>query len=118
MAEAGGEGVAGMTAVGEVIANRARKRQMPPGLIVQQPYQFSPLNRTKPRELVARHEKEPLFREALRIAKTVIHAPDELPGLAAGADHFEHRRAPTPRWARGRKPVAVLGEHRFWRLSH
>ena len=117
MAEAGGEGVVGMTAVGEVIANRARKRQMPPGLVVQQAYQFSPLNRTKPRELVLRYHKMPLYREALRIANTVIQSPAELPGLAAGADHFEDIRAPVPSWARGRRPVAVVGGHRFWRLS-
>ena len=118
MAEARGEGIVGMTAVGEVIANRARKRQMPPGLVVQEAYQFSPLNRTKPRELILRYEKEPLYREALRIANTVIHTPAELPGLAAGADHFEHIRAPVPRWARGQKPVAVVGGHRFWLLSN
>ena len=118
IAEARGEGIVGMTAVGEVIANRARKRQLPPGLVVQEAYQFSPLNRTKPRELILRYEKEPLYREALRIANTVIHTPAELPGLAAGADHFERVQAPVPRWARGRKPVAVVGGHRFWLLSN
>ena len=118
MAEARGEGVIGMTAVGEVIANRARKRQMPPGLVVQEAYQFSPLNRAKPDELIKRYEKMPLYREALRIATTVIQTPTVLPGLAAGADHFEYIRAPVPRWARGRRPVAVVGGHRFWRLSN
>jgi N-acetylmuramoyl-L-alanine amidase len=101
-----------------VIANRARTRQMPPGLVVQEAYQFSPLNRAKPHMLVSRYEKMPLYREALRIANTVIQAPAELPGLAAGADHFEHIRAPTPRWARGRRPVAVVGGHRFWLLGN
>jgi N-acetylmuramoyl-L-alanine amidase len=118
MAEARGEGVIGMTAVGEVIANRARKRQMPPGLVVQQPFQFSPLNRAKPHELIMRYETMPLYREALRIATMVVHTPAELPGLAAGADHFESIQAPIPRWARGRPPVAVVGRHRFWRLSN
>lgn len=117
MAEARGEGVVGMTAVGEVIANRARKRQIPPGLVVQEAFQFSPLNGATPRELVLRYEKMPLYREALRIDHTVIQTPAELPGLAAGADHFEHIRAPIPRWARGRRPVAIVGGHRFWRLS-
>jgi len=118
MAEARGEGIVGMTAVGEVIANRARKRQMPPGLVVQQAHQFSPLNRIKPHELISRYEKMPLYREALRIANTVIQTPAKLPGLTAGADHFEDLRAPTPRWARARKPVAVVGGHRFWLLSN
>jgi hypothetical protein len=118
MAEARGDGVMGMTAVGEVIANRARKRQMPPGLVVQQPYQFSPLNRVKPHELIMRYAKMPLYREALRIATTVVQTPAELPGLVAGADHFEHIRAPIPRWARERRPVAVVGGHRFWLLSN
>ena len=106
-----------MTAVGEVIANRARKRQLPPGLVVQQACQFSPLNRAKPHELIMRYEKMSLYREALSIAATVIQSPAELPGLAAGADHFEDIRAPVPSWARGRRPVAVVGRHRFWRLS-
>jgi spore germination cell wall hydrolase CwlJ-like protein len=118
MAEARGDGVEGMTAVGEVIANRARKRQIPPGLVVQQANQFSPLNRTKPYELIMRYEKMPLYREALRIATTVIQNPGNLPGLAAGADHFERIRAPIPRWARGRQPVAVVGRHRFWLLNN
>jgi hypothetical protein len=107
-----------MTAVGEVIANRSRKRQMHPALIVRQAYQFSPLNGTKPHELVSRYEKMPLYPEALRIARTVIQAPAELPGLTAGADHFEHIRAPVPRWARGRRTVAVVGGHRFWLLNN
>jgi spore germination cell wall hydrolase CwlJ-like protein len=118
MAEARGEGIVGMTAVGEVIANRATKRQMHPAQVVRQGYQFSPLNRTKPRELVSRYEKMPLYAEALRIANTVIQAPAELPGLTAGADHFEDIRAPIPRWARGRRPVAVVGGHRFWLLNN
>jgi hypothetical protein len=91
---------------------------MPPGLVVQQPYQFSPLNRAKPHELIMRYEKMPLYREALRIAATVINTPAELPGLATGADHFERIRAPVPHWARGRRPVAVVGGHRFWRLNN
>ena len=118
MAEARGEGVIGMTAVGEVIANRARKRQLPPGLVVQQPCQFSPLNRAKPHELIMRYEKMPLYREALRIATRVVQTPAELPGLVAGADHFECIRAPIPRWARGQKSVAVVGNLRFWLLSN
>jgi spore germination cell wall hydrolase CwlJ-like protein len=118
MAEARGEGVVGMTAVGEVIANRARIRQMHPAQVVRQGYQFSPLNRTKPRELVSRYEKMPLYPDALRIANTVMQAPAELPGLTAGADHFEDIRAPIPRWARGRRPVAVVGGHRFWLLNN
>jgi N-acetylmuramoyl-L-alanine amidase len=117
MAEARGEGIVGMTAVGEVIANRARNRQIHPGHVVREAYQFSPLNRVKPYQLIARYEKQPLYPEALRIAKKVIETPAELPGLAAGADHFEEINAPTPWWARGQKPVAVVGGHRFWRLN-
>jgi spore germination cell wall hydrolase CwlJ-like protein len=118
MAEAGGEGIVGMTAVGEVIANRARKRQMSPGLVVREAYQFSPMTRAKPHQLVSRYQKLPLYRQALRIANTVIQTPAALPGLTAGADHFEDIRAPIPRWARGRRPVAVVGGHRFWLLSN
>jgi N-acetylmuramoyl-L-alanine amidase len=117
MAEARGEGIVGMTAVGEVIANRAKKRQQSPAVVVRQRYQFSPLNRTKPHELISCYERLPLYGVALRIARTVILNPAELPGLAAGADHFEDIGAPTPRWARGRKPVAVVGGHRFWTLN-
>jgi spore germination cell wall hydrolase CwlJ-like protein len=117
-AEAGGEGVAGMMAVGEVIANRARDRRMVPGRVVLQAYQFSPLNGINPQQLILRYEKATPYPEALRIAKLVVHSPARLPGLTAGADHFESIRAPIPRWARGRTPVAVVGGHRFWRLSN
>jgi N-acetylmuramoyl-L-alanine amidase len=118
MAEARGEGARGMTAVGEVIANRARRRQISPRLVVLQPHQFSPLNRTRPHELINLYEEMPLYREALRIAAIVVRTPAELPGFVAGADHFESIHAPVPPWARGRKSVAVVGNLRFWRLSN
>lgn len=65
--------------------------------------------------LIQKFQKEPDFAEALRIAQIATRTPNKLPGLTKGATHFTLARE-RPYWARGHRPVAVLGSHAFYRL--
>ncbi len=115
MAEAWGEGKAAMTAVGEVIRLRADEWDMSPLAVVKRVKHFSCLNRTRPEALVRKFHREPDFRLALKIARTLYNTPQNLPGLARGATHF-HDHSKTPYWANGQQPVAVIGKLSFYRL--
>ncbi len=115
MGEAWSEGAAGMTAVAEVIRNRADKLNLSPLAVVQQPYQFSCLNHTTPRALIRKYERFPAFAAALEIARMTYNDADRLPNYAKGATHFE-RADHIPNWAEGHHPVAIVGGLAFYRL--
>lgn len=121
MAEAWCQGEKGMTAVGEVIATRAQWRHITPLRVVTAQnkksgiHAFACLNGTTPDRLVSRYQKQEDFALALSIARSVVRAPDQLPGVARGADHFT-RKEEKPYWARGHRPVAIIGDHAFYRL--
>jgi len=110
----------GMTAVGEVIANRARIRRMTPGMAAQEPCRFSPLNRVRPATLIMRFEKMPLYQEALRIAKTVMPrtpSPSNCDSRSSrGAKLRSHKAAIKPHTLltlRGNFPAVVSPRARF-----
>jgi len=118
-AEARGEGRHGMQAVANVIMRRvAFPRWWGRDVIgvCQAPWQFSSwnpddVNRAK---LLAVTESDPQFRVALELAELALAG--ELNDLTNSADHF-HTHAVSPAWSVGVEPVAVLGNHRFFRLS-
>lgn len=93
--EAAGEGEQGMQAVAEVIRRRGSLKG------------FYGLN--------APHvDKQPAW--VWKRARKAWEA-SETSNITAGADHFENVKAfGVPKWARGHKPVAVIGSHTFWRL--
>jgi N-acetylmuramoyl-L-alanine amidase len=112
--EARGEGRRGMQAVWEVVWTRAQRHgnaisNLVP--VLTRPRHFSCLNGETPSSLIARMKEEAEWTDALAIASRPP-ATD----LTAGADHFENVDR-TPFWARGRKPVAVVGRHKFFRLN-
>ncbi len=115
MAEAWGEGKAGMTAVAEVIRKRSDKWNISPLAVVKQVKHFSCLNDTRPELLVKKFHREPDFEIALEIARMLYNRPHELPGLTKGATHF-HDHSVKPYWAFGQRPVAVIGNFSFYRL--
>lgn len=115
MAEAWGEGQTGMTAVAEVIRARAEAAGRSPLWVVQQPRQFSCLNRTEPRELIRRFGRHPDFDVALEIARRLYNSPEALAGIANGATHFE-RAGTRAYWTAGHQPVARIGRLHFYRL--
>lgn len=59
--------------------------------------------------------RTPGYAECLEVAREVIAgtAPDP----TGGADHYYADTIPTPKWARGRTPIARIGRHVFFRLG-
>lgn len=117
--EARGEGRNGMAAVACVIQNRARNPRWwgtSPTAVCLKPYQFScwladDPNRAK---LLAVTDRDSSYRAALEIADTLLSG--QLVDVTNGADHY-HTTGVTPAWSAGKKPVAVIGNHRFFRLE-
>jgi hypothetical protein len=116
MAEAWGEGRDGMTAVAEVIRKRADEWDMSPLAVVKRLKHFSCLNGTRPESLLKKFHRKPDFVLALEIARIVYNTPQSLPGFSRGATHF-HDHSMTPYWASGQRPVAIIGNLSFYRLS-
>ena len=121
MGEAWSEGAQGMTAVVEVIHRRSVLKDKTLLAIIAERnrksgiWAFSCLNGVGIDRLIQKFQKEPDFTEALRIAQIATRTPNKLPGMTKGATHFTLARE-RPYWARGHRPVAVLGSHAFYRL--
>lgn len=113
MGEAEGEGEAGMVAVAEVVRNRAVAHGRSPLQVVCQKRAFSCLNGKTPEQLYQEHCRSPLFKVALRIAKTIYNSPEDLPGTTQGATFYDHRGA-TPPWLSEVRQVAIIGQHVFY----
>lgn len=121
MGEAWSEEVRGMTAVADVIHQRAVEKSWTPLQVVAAHrggiHAFSCVNGTSLDQLIQKFSPEPDYQRALQIAKTVCESPARLPDFTNGANHYtcatEH-----PYWARGKQPVAIIGRHAFYRLEH
>ena len=113
--EAGGEGKTGMTAVAEVILCRAREKQWTIREVIGFPLAFSCLNETTVEALIRKNSSHKRYSEALQIARRMLRSPASFQNITRGANHFEIKTR-TPGWAKGRKPVAVIGRHAFYRL--
>lgn len=115
LAEARGEGETGMVAVAEVIRRRADQKGITP-LQVVKPGAFSSLNGKTHDQIVRKFENHPMFPEALRIARMLYNEPQKLRNITRGATHFTNKEE-TPYWAVNQTPVAVIGNHAFYRLE-
>ena len=113
MGEAEGEGEAGMMAVAEVVRNRAVERRCSPLQVVCRKRAFSCLNGKTTEQLYQEHCRSPLFKTALRIAKTLYNSPRDLPGTTQGATFYDLRDA-KPRWLFEVRQVAIIGQHAFY----
>jgi spore germination cell wall hydrolase CwlJ-like protein len=120
MGEAWGEGTPGMTAVAEVIHQRTVDKKQTPLQVISvrqgKYHAFSCLNGTTVDHLIAKYTSQPEFEKALHIAQIACEVPSGLPGISNSADHFT-RVDERPYWARGRKPVAIIGQHAFYKLK-
>lgn len=120
MGEAWSEGVRGMTAIAEVIHQRAREKGRTPLQIVAarrgKLHAFSCVNGTTLDQLIRRFRPETAYSTAIQLAQMVCQTPAQLPGLAKSANHFT-RATELPYWAKGERPVAVIGRHAFYRLK-
>ncbi len=114
--EAGGEGKVGMEAVAEVILNRHLESRRSMEEIALEPGAFSCLNNTRWDVLFDKAWRHPRFGEAVVITRLLLHHPEKLPRRVHGADHYARSDA-HPYWAEGVEPVAVEGNHTFWKLN-
>jgi hypothetical protein len=113
MGEAWGEGQRGMTAVAEVIHNRAVEAGKTPLEIVLKRGEFSSLRRTTPERLYQKFCRKRDFQTALAIAKTCYNNPERLPNLTKGATYYDSRRN-HPRWLPEVRLVACVGTQNFY----
>ena len=120
LAEARGEGNAGMYAVACVIEQRARNRKLAPSKVCLQPWQFScwnknDKNRAKLNNLIKTHQHKDY---AITLAKN-LHRLNRV--YSKGADHYCTLEK-KPYWAFNKKtkkwikPVAIIGNHKFYKL--
>ena len=113
MGEARGEGEIGMTAVAEVIRNRANAASKSPLQIVLKKGEFSCLKDTTPEALHRRFRQMKTYPMALQIAKTCYNTPEQLPNDTKGATFFAHTQNRPP-WLGDVQLVTAIGNHRFY----
>ncbi|OWK42211.1 cell wall hydrolase [Fimbriiglobus ruber] len=115
--EARGEGNQGMQAVANVVLNRVAK----PGWwgatvkgVCLKPYQFSCWNLGDPNRAVILNldTDYAIYNDALGIASGVIDG--SLPDITGGATSYFAKGTPEPKWAAGKNPCAVIGNHIFF----
>jgi hypothetical protein len=113
LAEARGEGRDGMAAVACVIAQRAENRSITPEQVCLQRWQFSCWNGKSEQDLDHLY-KSPMAEWALYLEEN-IHSMNR--AKVGFADHYYADWIKAPYWAKGQKPVAVIGKHKFYRLK-
>jgi N-acetylmuramoyl-L-alanine amidase len=113
LAEARGEGQAGMYAVGAVIAQRAIERKRRHSVICLGYKQFSCWNGKTFEDL--EHLLElPEAAYALLVAKNISNLDHS---IVSNANHYHATwMKKKPYWAKGIKPVKTIGNHAFYKL--
>jgi len=122
--EARGEIPAGQIAVAWVIRNRVEIDLGNDGKpdwwgegitgVCQKPFQFSCWNATDPMRPKLLAASSAQLKDCLAACFAVLTG--EAPDPTNGATHYYAGSIPTPKWAMGKTPVAVIGNHRFFRL--
>ena len=112
LAEARGEGEAGMYAVAAVIAQRAFERKRTPSAVCLKKWQFSCWNGKRLKDL-EHLLKVPQAKYALALAKNIKLLSRDFVGFA---NHYHNNKIKLPYWAKGEKPVKVIGNHIFYKL--
>ncbi len=112
LAEARGEGEAGMYAVAAVIAQRAFERKRTPTEVCLKKWQFSCWNGKKLKDL-EHLLKVPQAKYAPALAKNIKLLSRDYVGYA---NHYHNNKIKLPYWAKGEKPVKTIGNHIFYKL--
>ena len=111
LAEARGEGTEGMEAVAMVIKQRMANRKQTASQVCLAPKQFSCWNGKSSDDL--RHLwQSPAAPDAIEVVRNF----GKLDSAAIGhADHYCTVKI-KPYWSKGKTPVAVIGNHKFFKL--
>ena len=108
VAEAGNEGYDGMTAVLNVVDNRARAARTDRLTEVKRRKAFSCLNGLTPAALIAKSKKHPQWKRAVYLVSLKW-----VPDLTHGALYYHEKRI-HPKWADPKKMVTTIGHHLFY----
>ena len=109
--EAGGEGERGMELVREVICTRASERRMNEARVCLQRLQFSCFNGIDWHTAVEKAAKHPRWNLAVKLAGS-----KPLTDHTKRANHYCTVNI-SPSWAKGRTPVLVHRNHKFYRIK-
>jgi len=113
LAEARGEKQSGMYAVAAVIAQRAFEGKRTPTEVCLKKWQFSCWNGKRLKDL-EHLLKVPQADYALALAKNIKLLSRDYVGFA---NHYHATwMKKKPYWAKGQKPVKVIGQHAFYKL--
>lgn len=121
--EARGEGLEGMSAVAQVIMNRARARRPDgsprswggtPREVCLKPHSFSCWLDSDPnqKKLLEVTEATPAFRAATRVAELALAGDAQ--NLVDNCTFYYVTGSRTPAWADGVEPHVVIGRHAFF----
>lgn len=114
LGEARGEGKTGMYAVACVIQKRAVERKLSPAKVCLQRKQFSIWNGKKEKDLWDLWKaKETAY--ARKLARYLCSENIVLDDITNGANHYCTLKT-NPYWAKDKKPVKIIGNHKFYKL--
>ena len=117
LAEARGDGRAGMYAVAACIKVRAQKRNLSFKEVCLQPWQFSCWNKNDPnRKKMVSFLKLPQARYALRLSTNMKKINTKFIGHANHYMTIKLWRTGKVKWAKGKKHCAYAGSHEFYKL--
>ena len=120
LGEARGEGKMGMYAVACVIQKRSLERALTPAKVCHEPWQFSIWNagrgKVKKESELYYLWKSKSMMYARQLARHVCRSDIKLIDITEGADHFM-RIDCNPDWVKEKKPVTIIGNHKFYRLN-
>lgn len=115
LAEARGEGELGMYSVASVIQQRQIDKGLSADKVCLQPYQFSCWNKNDPQnKRLSNLLRIPQANYALVLADKALRNKLDV-GVVNYANHY-HTADITPSWSKNRKPVKVIGNHKFYRI--
>jgi len=118
LAEARGDGRAGMYAVAACIKVRAQKRNLSFKQVCLQPYQFSCWNKNDPnRSKMDLLLTLPQAEYAWQLARNMDKVNTEAINQATHYMTVKLWKTGKVKWARGQKPVAFWGSHAFFKLK-
>lgn len=114
LGEARGEGKAGMFAVGCVVQRRSWERKITAAQVCLEESQFSIWNGKKERDLWHLWDSKHVM-YARHLARCINSEDTILMDVTNGANHYCNINV-NPYWAKGKKPVIIIGKHKFYKL--